>query len=678
MKIRIDLQTLRRELMRRSPYLIQGRRVTSTNRYSADFRIITEACVVWYGIILDLAESVPVYRERKDLEGRYFHNASTAVLSIFDTDLTVSFSFLDEVTNQVLNAICPCPGTFKGCQLPVRKIKQISKEKGVPQPLCNFVIMAMKHMLAEENPEGDHGSCLRNFLYITRFLKKLPISRDDLIEGMEADYIAEETRLSEVVSHFEDPEVAKWIDDLNRLAIRTLKGFKVETLCPRHGPGRVYEDGVTTAYDKFHNMQRDDRVAYMLSSRGLGTQDEYCPWVQTHKSKRTARYLCVPKTWKTLRGISAEPTELQFYQQAVLFCIDQMFKSDPFWSKRIDLHDQVYNQRDALKGSLDQSLATIDLSKASDSVSLDLVKKVFKGTELLPWLLATRSTGVELPSGCTLKTKKFAPMGSSTCFPVECIIFCLIAEVARYNTRDIPGCKYNPRMPRVYGDDIVCDSTTVPEILKGLSLLGFLPNEAKSYWTGFFRESCGKEYWCGQDVSPLYYRAEELNPDAHVDYRGLSSIIMLYNSLQERGLTHSRRYVLSSIMAKVIRMGKKDVRVSNLLVRTFSGDAGTIRSCEPTNFQCKLQFGDDLQCRLVTKLSWYRKYCRNDIDNLSREARDEVLLHLWFLEKERQRILGTDRPEKEEPDPYARMPVGYEMLPSIKKVPYWFYAEGVI
>lgn len=292
--------------------------------------------------------------------------------------------------------------------------------------------------------------------------------------------------------------------------------------------------------------------------------------------------------------------------------------------------------------------------------------------------MATRSTRVILPSGSVIKTNKFAPMGSSVCFPVECILFILIAEVARRRTLRATASKCFVATPRVFGDDIVCDSTTVPLVLEGLSLLGFLPNLDKSYWDGFYRESCGKEYWYGQDVSPLFFRAKVFTLDSQASsYDELSSISQLYNSLHLRGFDTARRYILSQLMRKYVNVGRNRIHVSTVLVRTFCGNHGTIVSSMPTNFSARIRWSNTLQCRVVTKLSWSRKYCRSDLAKFDPLYLDDILYHQWFIDRLRFDPDREDLPEVQA-DPYSRAPIGYEMVPSIKKVPYWFYQELVI
>jgi hypothetical protein len=60
---------------------------------------------------------------------------------------------------------------------------------------------------------------------------------------------------------------------------------------------------------------------------------------------------------------------------------------------------------------------------------------------------------------------------------------------------------------RVYGDDIICPSTQALAVAELLEAFGLRVNQHKSFWRGFFRESCGKEYFKGLDVTHVKVRS---------------------------------------------------------------------------------------------------------------------------------------------------------------------------
>lgn len=201
-----------------------------------------------------------------------------------------------------------------------------------------------------------------------------------------------------------------------------------------------------------------------------------------------ARLSFVLKNAKTYRTVCVEAGLNVMFQRALGQVIAKRLAAFG-----IDIRDQSLNQRRALEGSLTGALATLDLSSASDTIALELV------FELLPlaWasLLKTgRSSTVELPSGELLTQEKFSSMGNGYTFPLETLIFWGLAAACCDRDSDVT----------VYGDDIVVPSDKFEFLSEVLRYAGFVVNTAKSYHTGPFRESCGKDYFRGIDVRPFY------------------------------------------------------------------------------------------------------------------------------------------------------------------------------
>lgn len=660
---------IRAELLRVQPYYLNGRPISSSSGDTkVDAQIISESLCVWSGMLLDLSEILPALQlETPSFRGRFIVAIEPAVVS-FGTSFEASMRFLDDLTTLLIESIADFPGNFKGYPSLLQGYDRLKKSTSAPKPLVDLMkllVLSLRQLTHLE--ERDHAATFRCFLTVTRFLKKLPVNRCDLEEIMETEYLQDERRLEAVDSHLATPSAKWWIYSINTLAREVLADFDVKSFCPKHGPGRVATDRVTTVFEKYLDMKSDARINYMMSRHGLGTLQDYCPFPTEIKSERTAKFICVPKTWKTLRGISAEPSELQFAQQAILYQLDQFFRESPFFKTRIDLHSQLENQVMAKKGSLDQSLATIDLSKASDSVSLQLVKELFKGTKLLPWLLATRSTSVELPLHGRIRTRKFAPMGSSVCFPVECIIFVLISEVARRAHMRSTGNR-QVSIPRVFGDDIVCASASVPLVLDGLEQLGFIPNKDKSYWSGFYRESCGKEYWYGRDLSPIFYRIKEWDlASRRTTYDGITSIVSLYNSLYLNGYNNARRVLLPYLKRKVVKIGDQKVSYFKHCVRSQTGENGTIVSSHPTNFQQVVRVNRRYQVSTYRVVTWKRVYVREEVKVASSDDATAVNYCEWFLQSLR-REPDFELESAISADLYARLPIGYEMVPRLRGV----------
>ncbi len=200
----------------------------------------------------------------------------------------------------------------------------------------------------------------------------------------------------------------------------------------------------------------------------------------------------VPKTAKVHRTIAVEPLINGFVQKGV----------DSFMRKRlkrvgIDLNDQSRNQRLAFEGSRGTDLdpyVTIDLSSASDSISIGLCRYMLP-SEWFEFLKSLRSRDYLL--GKSLRTyHKFTTMGNGFCFPLETLLFASLCQVA-YNESGLSP-DYS-----VYGDDIIVRQSVCQRVLDLLSICGFSINPDKTFLSGPFRESCGADWFEGEDVRPL-------------------------------------------------------------------------------------------------------------------------------------------------------------------------------
>jgi hypothetical protein len=249
------------------------------------------------------------------------------------------------------------------------------------------------------------------------------------------------------------------------------------------------------------------------------------------------RVISVPKTLKTPRIIGIEPTAMQYAQQSLLPMILEGIKSfhlDSF----LGSDDQTPNQVAAHQGSLYGDLATLDLSEASDRVSNELVINMMSlSGPLRRAVQACRSRKAHVPGYGVQRLAKFASMGSALTFPIEEMVFLTIIfhGIERVlNRRITPGLIKQMRgRVRVYGDDIIVPVEYVPSVIESLELFGAKVNRRKSFWNGKFRESCGKEYYDGQDVSIVKVRQVLPTNRKHVE--GVIATVALRNLLYQEG-----------------------------------------------------------------------------------------------------------------------------------------------
>lgn len=165
----------------------------------------------------------------------------------------------------------------------------------------------------------------------------------------------------------------------------------------------------------------------------------------------------------------------------------------------VDLRDQTTNQEFARRGSIHGDIATIDWSSASDSIS-DLLVFTLVSDEWYEEMDTARCSRGLLPDGSVRAWSGFSAMGNGFTFELESILFYGITLACCHEKGgSLDDCS-------IYGDDTICPSEVAPLLMDVMAHLGFLPNKAKTFSTGPFRESCGKHYYNGVDVSPFYLR----------------------------------------------------------------------------------------------------------------------------------------------------------------------------
>lgn len=204
----------------------------------------------------------------------------------------------------------------------------------------------------------------------------------------------------------------------------------------------------------------------------------------------------VPKDATIERPAAKEPDYNMYLQRAVGSHIRSCLRR-----KGVDLNDQTVNQRLAQEGSKTGKLATLDLSAASDSVTTGLVKVLFS-TQWQDVLFDLRSERGIFPGSARNEFhtwEMLSSMGNGFTFEVESLIFYSLCKAVAY-VRGQRG------IISVYGDDLIVPTTIVSGVRRILRFTGFTLNVKKSFYDTPFRESCGKHYYNGTDVTPFYIR----------------------------------------------------------------------------------------------------------------------------------------------------------------------------
>lgn len=333
---------------------------------------------------------------------------------------------------------------------------------------------------------------------------------------------------------FHDMSRRLWSDLFNRIDKSIYDG----EINPKHGPGATAERiRGNRKYDHLDWTERLDKVFplgdYLIPNYSFYPELD-AVMLRDPAHEIPVRVIDVPKTLKTPRIIAIEPVHMQYMQQAVLAEFEKEVGRHDYAHDLLGWKDQTPNQRMARKGSEDGSLATLDLSEASDRVSNQLVRRMFSDHA---WLFAavdaTRSRKADVPGYGVRRLSKFASMGSALCFPVESFVFMTVImlgverSLGRRLTRD-DFMSYRG-VVRTYGDDIIVPVGVAPFVKEELEAYGFKVNTDKSFWTGRFRESCGRDYYAGFDVSIVKVR--RMFPTSRTHVHELESAVSLRNQL---------------------------------------------------------------------------------------------------------------------------------------------------
>lgn len=250
----------------------------------------------------------------------------------------------------------------------------------------------------------------------------------------------------------------------------------------------------------------------------------------------------VPKTAKTHRSIAVEPLLNGFVQKGI-----DVYLRRCLAKVNINLQDQTPNQALAFAGSLENSVnpyCTIDLASASDSLAIEVVRDLVP-PEWFDFLADIRAPRYNL-HGQDYHYEKFCSMGNGFCFPLQTLIFASVCYAA------LRICGDNVRSFAVYGDDIVVPQNVALLVIERLRDLGFSINRDKTFITGPFRESCGRDWFQGRDVRPV-----SLDKPLD-DIRQLCAFHNgTYRSAYVEDLFHEVRQYLRSFRPALLRPGKE-------------------------------------------------------------------------------------------------------------------------
>lgn len=282
---------------------------------------------------------------------------------------------------------------------------------------------------------------------------------------------------------------------------------------PSHYEGG-FGPGATVSDDARHSTVPDK-----MSSVPTITRDavfHLVPWMGTWWGKAAAAlgnspsvvrgntFFTVPKDAATLRGCCKEPSINAYYQKALGGILRRrLMMSGLNLTEGKEIHMQV-----ACKASEDASLCTIDLSSASDTVCINLVRLMLPGR----WFEVLRDlrSPFTVIDKKTVWLEKFSSMGNGFTFELETLLFAAITAEA-VGDEALLGSNV-----LVFGDDIICPTESSARVLSALRFFGFTPNQRKTFVEGNFRESCGGDYFRGINVRAHYLKEIPSEPQHYI------------------------------------------------------------------------------------------------------------------------------------------------------------------
>jgi len=408
-------------------------------------------------------------------------------------------------------------------------------------------------------PDSDAIFAIRQIAYLQKKPKGLCSEKRNRKAIARFRAIEEELASYEEIASKDDPILRKVSDLIWRPMFCNIKPSDI--VC-RHGPGATAER--KSANSRFTLTHWNDRSqeCFPLDLHGVFNYGHYKELENISLlalgDELPVRVVQVPKTKKTPRTIAIEPSHVQYTQQGLMLLVTKHLESHPLTKHSVRFADQSVNSECARRASVDRRRATLDLSDASDRVSLSLVKNIFKNSALLPYLLASRSGYAQLPdSELPLCLRKFASMGSAMCFPVEAMVFYTLILVAlHYYHNEVPSYSSIRRFSRsveVYGDDLIVPTYSRRIVQTCLQAYGLKVNESKSFSEGYFRESCGGDFYQGYDVTPVYLREPLPARLDHSNLEVLVSLVETSNHFYEKGLWSTCQKLRDFITTRIPR-----------------------------------------------------------------------------------------------------------------------------
>jgi hypothetical protein len=214
--------------------------------------------------------------------------------------------------------------------------------------------------------------------------------------------------------------------------------------------------------------------------------------------------ILVNKTWKSKRMIMPNTTIGTLYSGGLGKVIEDALRAYGYDIKTLqDTHGEL-----ARFGSITGSLVTADQSLASDNITSWLIDRICPRE----WASALNFGRIRKINfyGQVVETNTFSTMGIGFTFPLQTLVFlCLLLAIREQCDLD------ETHVVSVFGDDMIYDVKMHDLVVDTFTKLGLVINVDKTFSEGWFRESCGRDFYRGVDVRP-WHLSESMGSDVPI------------------------------------------------------------------------------------------------------------------------------------------------------------------
>lgn len=229
----------------------------------------------------------------------------------------------------------------------------------------------------------------------------------------------------------------------------------------------------------------------------------------------------VPKSWKSFRSITPNTTIGSYITSSIGDVLTERLESIGLGLSR----QQPRQQNLAREASVRRHLVTADLSSASDSFASDLLNMILPRD----WfnLLRLGRIGTVKVGDSHIYLSSFMTMGIGFTFPLQTLIFyCLLRAI-----KEALFPRLSTHLISVFGDDLIYPVAMHGIVVHVFRACRFIINQDKTFCSGWFRESCGGDFYEGVDVRPAM---PDVPSQQRCKFSHLASLYKVTNSILRR------------------------------------------------------------------------------------------------------------------------------------------------